>query len=669
MKKIDLTKSYFPIIIISCLGIIVYSNTFHCSFHFDDFRFIVDNFAIKNIPNLFNHWKFYPCRFITFLSITLNYHFNGLNVFGYHLFNLAVHLSSAIFVWWLTLLTFSTPAMNTSKITAHARLISLLTGLIFVSHPVQTEAVTYIWQRASSMAALFYLASLCLYVKSRLLVGRGRTYYIFSLIIAIAAMFTKENAVTLPLMILLYEICFFENKKGLNWRYLSPFLLTLFIIPLTMFITKAEQFKAIQKFEESGGISPIHYLLTQFRVIVTYIKLMFLPLNQNISYDYPISKSIFEFPTLISILFLASIIESARHLFFKYRLVAFSIFWFFLTLSLESSIFPLKNIIFEHRLYLPLVGYSMFLVCGVYYILGKNNIKTMVILLTMVIVFNSILTYQRNKVWKNEVTLWGDAAQKSPFNPRPYNGLAVAYVLLGDLNSALSEYNKAIEIDPNYAEAYNGRGNIYRKQNKLPQALSDYNRVIHLDPTYAEVYYNLGIFYDKQNNLPQALSNYNKAVAINPNLEEAYYNRGNTYTQQGDFTRAIADYMKTINIDPNYAKAYNNLGNIYIREGNLAQALSNYNKTIETDPTYTEAYINRGNAYSQQGNFTQALSDYDKVITINPNDAQAYINRAIAYYLLKEYDRSWNDVHTVEALGGTVNPHFINALKRSSPDK
>ena len=224
--------------------------------------FIVDNLAIRNISNLQNIWNFLPCCFVTLLSIAFNYHFNGLNVFGYHLFNLAVHLVSAILVWWLVILTLSTPAMKDpayggagNKITQHANLIALFAGLVFVSHPVQIEAVTYIWQRAASMAALFYLASLCFYVKSRCRGGReGRPYYILSLITAIMAMFTKENTITLPLMILLYEFYFFEvgetlavARTALNWssyrtlvvtrRYLLPFLLTLFIIPVTMLFT------------------------------------------------------------------------------------------------------------------------------------------------------------------------------------------------------------------------------------------------------------------------------------------------------------------------------------------------------------------------------------------------------------------------------------------------
>ena len=159
------------VIVLLCtllLGTLIYSNTFFSSFHFDDIASIVENFAIRHILNLQAIWNFWPTRFITYLSVALNYHFHQLNVLGYHLFNLTVHLGSAILVWWFMLLTFSTPVMKDEKIAKHANLIALFASLVFLTHPIQTQAVTYIIQRATSLATLFYLASLCFYVKSRL---------------------------------------------------------------------------------------------------------------------------------------------------------------------------------------------------------------------------------------------------------------------------------------------------------------------------------------------------------------------------------------------------------------------------------------------------------------------------------------------------------------------
>jgi tetratricopeptide (TPR) repeat protein len=669
----------FSILLISCVGILAYSNIFHCSFHFDDIWLITDNFVIRSISNLQNIWNFLPCRFIFYLSLALNYHFHQLDVFGYHVVNLTIHLVSAILVWWLVLLTFSTPAMKEgtieksaierksfhkfnrtlpilktlqkSTIIGHTNLIALFVGLIFVSHPIQTQGVTYIMQRAASMATLFYVASLCFYVKSRLLTGHspllGRIYYMGSFITTIIAMFTKEITITLPLMILLYEFSFLRTKKSLDWKCLVPFLLTLFIIPVTMLLTKAGNAISTQEMqralEGSTEISTMQYILTQFKVIVTYIRLIFLPLNQNLDYDYPISHSIVELPTLFSFLFLIVIFFSAVRLFSKYRLVSFSIFWFFLTLLPESSLFPIKDVIYEHRLYLPLVGYSMFLVSGIYYLFGKNTIITMGIVLTMIVGCNSVLTYQRNKVWKDEFTLWDDSVRKSPHKARPYNNRGKAYDDQGNLPQAIADYSKAIEINPNYADAYCNRGNIYNKLGNFTQAMFDYNKAIEINPDYELAYNNRGSVYEKQDNLTQALSDYNKTIELNPKLAEAYNNRGNVYDKQGSFPQALSDYTKAIEINPKFAMAYANLGDVYIKQGNLSQAMADYTKAIEINPNFAEAYSNRGIVYYDQGNVSQAISDFTKAIEINPKFAKAYNNRGLAYDKQGNFNQAISD--------------------------
>ena len=522
-------------VIILGLGEILYSNTFFSSFHLDDYSSITENFAIRDIHNLHHIWVFWPCRFITYLSFALNYHFNGSHVLGYHLFNLGVHLASAVLVWWLTRLTLSTPAMKEDKISSFTDPIALFAALIFVSHPVQTEAVTYIVQRAASMAALFYLAAVCFYVKSRLSSQHPelrRFYYFCSLIAAMMAMFTKELAITLPLMVLLYEFSFFRTKKGVFWQSLVPFLPILFIIPLTMLVTKSVNFHEMRRAAEGpAGISPAHYLLTQFRVMITYIRLAFLPLDQNLDYDYPLFKSIFEFPVLASLLFLAGILFCAKQLFLKYRIISFSIFWFFLTLLPESSIFPIKDVIFEHRLYLPLAGYSIFLASGAYYLSGKNGFKGAVIALTVIVAFYSVLTYQRNKVWKNEIILWNDTLQKSPRKARSHNNRGIIYFMQGNWPQAMYNYDKALEIAPYFADAYYNRGVIYEKQGKVMFAIDEYNEALEINPVYAAAYYNRANIYYKQREYVQAISDYNKAMKLNPDDPDFCNNSAMAYKQ------------------------------------------------------------------------------------------------------------------------------------------
>jgi protein O-mannosyl-transferase len=632
------------IILLILLGLIIYSNSLHNSFHFDDELSVTNNSAIRNIGNLRNIWNFYPARFIAHLSFSINYHFNHFDVFGYHLANLLIHIISAILVYFFILLTFSTPRMKDENIAKYANLIALFSALIFLTHPIQTQAVTYISQRIASLAALFYLASLIFYIQSRLLEEKlinGSIYYFLSLMMAVMAMFTKEITITLPLMVLFYEVYFFKAKRSIKLIRLTPFFITLLIIPLTMLVTRYVNILEMRLARDSiTPISPASYLFTQFRVMVTYIRLLFLPINQNLDYDYAISKTLMYLPTLASLLFLISIIIIAKRISNKYKLISFGIVWFFLTLLPESSVIPIKDVIFEHRLYLPMVGYSFFLVSSIYYLLGKKTLKGMVIGLLMIVACYSIMTYARNFVWKDEFTLWNDTVHKSPNKARPYNNRGLAYQTKGNLEQAILDYNRAIAIEPNYVEAYSNRGAVYQNKGNLDQAFLDCNKAIEINPNYAGAYINRGNAHKDKGNPDQAFSDYNKAIEIAPNYAKAYNNRGNAHKAKGNLDQAILDYNKAIEIDPNLAEAYSNLGNAHKAKGNLNQAFLDYNKAIAINPDYADTYYNRGLAYQTKGNLDQAILDYNKAIEIKPDYADAYVNRGTVYQIKGNLDQA-----------------------------
>jgi hypothetical protein len=520
-KRLLMSK-IFPILLISWVGIVVYSNTYHCPFELDDIPNIVENNSLKNFHNILGVWDFYPCRFLFYLSIAFNYHLHQFNMVGYHVFNVGIHLGVAVLVWWFVLLTLSSDAMKEEEISKHADLVALFAGLIFVAHPIQTEAVTYIDQRAACMAALFYMASICFYIKSRFLAGeqaftfRRRVFYICSFVTAVAAMFTKENTITLPLMILLYEFIFLKKDGKMNWAYLIPILCSIAIIPLTKFMTRAGDFQLLYHAAQSPSkISPVQYLLTQLRVMVTYIRLVFLPINQNLDYDYPISRSIFELPTLISFVFLSGILFSAKQLYANHKLMAFSIFWFFLSLLPESTFLPIQDVIFEHRLYLPMVGGSIFLLSGLYYLCGRHDLSLMVKVLTVLIICYALLTYQRNQVWGSEFSLWDDAAKKSPYKTRPYDNRGVAYGQQGHLTQAIADFNQAIEINPHDAKAFCNRGRAYELLGNFAQAISDYSMTIALMPDFALAYRNRAIVYYHIKEYDKAFADMNKAKELN----------------------------------------------------------------------------------------------------------------------------------------------------------
>jgi tetratricopeptide (TPR) repeat protein len=561
--KIFKFTSIVSILFICGAGFIVYSNTLHNSFHFDDKNSIIDNINIRNPSNLKAIWRFWPTRFITYLSIAINYKLGQLNVLSYHLFNIIVHICSAILVWWLVLMTFSTPAMKESKITKHSRLISFLAGLLFVVHPIQSQAVNYIIQRAVSLASLFYLLCLCLYIKSRLLNHRNNSskesqfLYFGSMISALLAMFSKEMAITLPFMLLLYEFYFLRFRGSFNWRSIAPFLFFLPIIPLTMVMTNSVNVVEMRRITEAApGIASMNYLLTEFRVVVTYLRLLFVPINQNLDYDYRISKTLFELPTLGSLIFLILIILIGVRLFPKYRLISFSFFWFFLTLLPESSLIPIQDVIVEHRLYLPAAGYALFLTASLYYIIGRKTIVVMTLIAVLICNWYALLCYTRNFDWRDNFTLWDDVVKKSPRKPRPYNERGIAYSNEGRIDQAISDFNKAIAMEPKFAKAYCNRGIAYYKKGDLEKALFDFDKAIEINPNDAVSYCNRGIVYISKGALDKALSDFNKSIEIDPNYGNAYYNRGLYYSGTGNPDKAISDFNKAIEINPHDVDAY-----------------------------------------------------------------------------------------------------------------
>ncbi len=661
------------VLIILVVGTVSYSNTFSSSFHWDDGPSITANPALRDVRNLRAIWDFWPTRFLTYLSFALNYHLHRLDVWGYHVVNLLIHLGSAVLVWWFTLLTFSTPRMREQQIARSAGLLSLFSGLVFVAHPVQTQGVTYIVQRAASMATLFYLTSLCLYAKGRLLQGQGlssgrwKYFYGGSLMAAVLSMFTKEMALTLPVMIGLYEFFFFKSdKRAARSGYLIPFLSIIFIIPATVLLTKlvhvGEMHRATEMLPE---LSPGRYLLTQFRVIVTYIRLALAPFNQNIDYDYPVANGLFEAPVLASALVLAGLIVLSARMVRNYRVVSFGIFWFFITLLPESSVIPIRDVIFEHRLYLPMAGFSLALVSGMYYLVGRFHLRAMAVLLTMTVLSYSALAYARNAVWKDEVTLWNDTVRKSPRKARSYHSRGLAHQDAGNIAQALSDFRKAIEIDPVYvALLYDNRAKMSLNEGNFDRVLADAQKAIEINPEDAIAHNCRGLAYLNKGKIEEAFSDFSRAIELDPGFAAAYNNRGRVYQGRGEPEAALRDFDKALELMPR-------LGAAQVHRAELVKILNGIaraGKAIENAPGDADAYSYRGYAYMKIEKNAQALADLSKAIALRPDDALAHNNRAVVYFKMGEYAASRQDLERARALGFAVDPAFLNALKEAAGD-
>ncbi|WP_072924754.1 tetratricopeptide repeat-containing S1 family peptidase [Microcystis aeruginosa] len=271
--------------------------------------------------------------------------------------------------------------------------------------------------------------------------------------------------------------------------------------------------------------------------------------------------------------------------------------------------------------------------------------------------YNRGVLYYNQQKYDLALSDWNKAIELNPNFAGAYVNRGILYSDLQKYDLALSDYSKAIDINPNLAKAYYNRGNLYKDLQKYDLALADYDKAIELNRNYAMAYYNRGNLYSDLQKYDLALSDYSKAIDINPNYAKAYNNRGLLYDNQKKYDLALSDYSKAIDINPNYAEAYNNRGVLYDDLQKYELALSDFSKAIDINPNLAEAYYNRGLLYIDLQKYELALADWNKAIKINPNDAGAYYNRGLLHRDLRKYDLALSDFSKAIE----INPNYANA--------
>lgn len=594
----SLFKPATQLLVIIIFAVLSYSNTFDVPFQMDDVGNIVRNPAIKNLGNflqidgialssptdLFDK-SLFKMRYIGYLTFALNYAVHGLDAWGYHFVNLLIHLSTSLLVYILVLLTFKTsrflPGDGDQQNPIDSRnVIPFFTALIFAVHPVQTQAVTYIVQRFASLATMLWMLSLVSYVMMRLSpvsatgVIKRYSLYVLSLVSAILAMKTKEFAMLLPVIIVIYEFMFLEGGLKKRLLYLTPLCLTLLTVPLSLMTTASSGLtdSAAKISGALGGISKLDYLFTQFRVIVTYFRLLLFPVNQRFDYDYPVYRSFLIPEVFISFLFLLSLFFLSLFVYFLsrsperrhshlYRLMAFGFFWFFITLSAESSFLPIADVIFEHRLYLPSIGFVLALVSAVELLRVAWCKRALAVikfplyaLLLLAIVF-SAATYARNSVWRDRFGLLEDEVKKSPGKDRPRYLLGIMYGDHGLMEKAVYHLKIATAVNPGSIGSHYSLAITYMRMGKLEEAVYEYKQTIALRFEFAEAHSELGDVYALQGRNEAALNEYLIALRLKPDAAGVHYNLGNLYMAMGLNDEAVKEYRTALMYKPDFIEA------------------------------------------------------------------------------------------------------------------
>lgn len=517
------------VILMAAWGAVIYSNVLlRGIFIFDDFDYVVDNPIVKDLGRAI---VMSDPRQVGYLSFALNYALNPTwEPFGFHLVNVVIHILTGIMIFFLLKTVLATlwryvpgsESAGGAPADLSGDFIPALAALIFLVHPLQTQAVSYVTQRFTSLSVLLYVATVLAYLRARLRFERGEQgfmvafLYVLSFVSAVLAMKTKEIAFTIPFVLAALELLLFGGSVFGRRRayFLVPFLATLLVVPLSLMgpdwgiipggagvdeVTRRD--KIFDLFQRS----PYEYLITQFRVVVTYLRLMVLPVNQMAVYDFRPSRSFFEPGVVLSLLLLLSLAASAIYAWRRsgaaarrdavsLRLYALGILWFFVTSSVESSVIPIKDMIFEHRTYLPGIGIFTALAvlveriaCG-FFPSVSCRIR-MTALAAVILIPLSVATYVRNEIWTDEVLFWDDVLQKTG-KAIGYNNRGNAYLKIGNYALAIEDLTRTIAFFPNardrmawenadftptnMAKTYMSRGNAYAALGDMNKANADF---------------------------------------------------------------------------------------------------------------------------------------------------------------------------------------------------
>lgn len=604
------------IALIIILGFVAYSNSLNGDLLWDDHYLVKKNLFIKNLsylPNIFTEnigsggkGKFSFYRPLQMLTYMLDYSLWGMDVRGYHLTNILLHILVALGIYWFINMLYSN------------NLLSLFTSILFVVHPVHTEAVTYISGRADSLAAALMLLCIIFYIKN--IRVENRTIYGAMIFSYALALLSREISLFLPALILLYHSAF---KVKIKRKLFLPLLsLACLYIVLRVWV-----FGFMLPHE--GCPYTIFQRAPGFLVAITnYVRLLFLPFNLHMEYGlkfFSLShpKALFGAAILISSITYALRKRNGDSLIF------FSIFWFIIALLPSSNLYPINAYMAEHWLYLPSIGFFLLCAKALNCLYGVKKYRPVAILLILgLLAFYSSLTIKQNTYWRNPITLYKRTLKFVFDSAVLHNNLGILYGDKGDIEGALSQFKKAIEIDALYVNAYNNLGKTSSLIGKKEEAIAYYK----------------------------------KAIELYPDSVQTYYNLGNIYNDIGNYQEAIASYSRAIEISPYYAEAYNNLGNAYKRLGNSREAIASYKKSMEIDPDYIFPYNSLGVIYHEMGKNEEAIEQLMQASKISPDHGNTYHYLSIVYFNLKQYKLAIQYFDKATDLGITA-PSFSDQLK------
>lgn len=582
-------KIILSVVLISFISFIAFIPSLRNGFtHWDDDVLVTENMTIRELSwhNLGHYFtSYYISTYIplTLLSFAIEYRIAELNPQVYHTTNVVLHMFNCLLVFCLIYLL----SKNIG--------VSLLVALFFGLHPLRVESVAWVTERKDVLFSLFFLATLIFYLLYHT-TSKVRNYCL-ALVMFVLSALSKGMAITLPFVLLLLD---HYTKRRFTRKLIFekiPFFAVALVFGL---LAVFAQFPSIARRTESLVNFP-NTIFIAGRNLLFYLLKLALPVRLSALYPYPELSG----NALPIIFYVSPVIVLGLALFIIFmrkhsRVLIFGSIFFLINIVTVIGIIPLAGdaIAADRYTYIPSIGIFFIVAAGFYHLYKKNNIhagfKKHFLLLIMIAVLGtfSILTWQRCKVWKDDMSLWQDALSKHPSSVA-YNGRGLAFYEIKQYDAAVSDFIQALRLDPDFATAYYNRGNAYDARKDYGKAIADYSKAIGYKPEYAKAYNNRGLTFGRIDQYQRAIDDFTEALRIDSTYARAYNNRGMTYGRLGENDQAISDFTRAVYLDPNYAKAYYNRAITYFVTGDYSKSLEDVNRSKELDYKVNPDFIKR----------------------------------------------------------------------------
>ncbi len=616
--------------VIALVAIVAYANSLHGGFVFDDAHHILRNTRIKELWPL-SQTLAGAKRPLVELSLAINFAIGGFSTFGYHVVNIGVHALAGIALFGVVRRTLLSARLR-SRFEDRAHWLALVVALIWAVHPLQTQSVTYIIQRSEAMMGLFYMLTLYSVIRSADSKQR-EAWWAVAILACFCGMCSKTVMLTAPVVILVYDRIFLSTSwsavtRQRKWLYLGLVASwsVLFFVGLAQNIFRTDAPAANVGFS-TPGVSAWQYLLTQSEVIVHYLRLAIWPEPLCLDYLWPMAERLTDVWVEVAVVLV--LLAAVGWCVWKRPAAGFVGFWFFAILAPTSSVIPIRDPVFEHRMYLPLASVVILMVFAFDGLLSawirrgnlaetsRRNVAG--VLLLMVVAGCTAMTWARNAVYATDIIMWRDVVELYPSNGRAQYNLANALIKAGRTEEAVAEARKSVALRPDYAPSHYDLGLALQRKGLREEAMDLYRRAIKLDGDHADAHLNLGVLLRKGGRPDQAVDQYREVVRIAPDHYWGYYNMGNALVDAGRIGEAATAYRKAIQAHPNHDRAHVKLAKALVTQGKHDEAIREALVALRLKPGETDALFTLGMAFLKAGRPNDAAEAFQNTLRVQPN--------------------------------------------------